>query len=222
MKNRGEINPSVLCFQEKGIKYELVMSFNQTLESGGTALYIKEVIVVEGKDDTMNIKRAVQCDTIETNGSAIDEYILKQIQHAQQKRGVIIFTDPDYPGERIRHIISEAVPGCKHAFLPREKAKGKHGLGIEHASPEDIRKALEKVYEVMEQPDTVFTKQDLMEYGLIGGKHARKRREQLGKKLHIGFANAKQLEKRLNMFQISKAVFKQTMDEMIQEEKTNE
>ncbi|MBO8157657.1 MAG: ribonuclease M5 [Bacillaceae bacterium] len=185
-------------------------------------MYIKEVIVVEGKDDTVNIKRAVQCDTIETNGSAIDEHILEQIRHAQEKRGVIVFTDPDYPGQRIRHIITEAVPGCKHAFLPREQAKGKNGLGVEHASPEDIRRALEKVYEVMEEPASVFTRQDLLDYGLIGGENAKRRREKLGIKLNIGFSNAKQLEKRLNMFRISKKDFQLAMDEIIQEEINHE
>ena len=32
---------------------------------------IKEMIVVEGKDDTAAIRRAVEADTIETGGSAI-------------------------------------------------------------------------------------------------------------------------------------------------------
>ena len=68
---------------------------------------IKEIIVVEGKDDTIAIKRAVNADTIETNGSAISEETLKRIAHAQKKRGVIVFTDPDYPGRRIRAIIEE-------------------------------------------------------------------------------------------------------------------
>lgn len=46
---------------------------------------IKEFIVVEGKDDTTAIKRAVHADTIETNGSAISEEVLRRIQHAQEK-----------------------------------------------------------------------------------------------------------------------------------------
>lgn len=92
---------------------------------------IKEIIVVEGKDDTVAIKRAVDADTIETNGSAIGDHVIEQVKLAQQKRGVIIFTDPDYPGERIRKIISDKVPGCKHAFYRRKKRllKGKRELG---------------------------------------------------------------------------------------------
>ncbi len=33
---------------------------------------IKEIIVVEGKDDTTAVRQAVNADTIETNGSAIN------------------------------------------------------------------------------------------------------------------------------------------------------
>lgn len=46
---------------------------------------IKEIIVVEGKDDTVAIKRAVDADTIETNGSAINEETINKIRLAQKK-----------------------------------------------------------------------------------------------------------------------------------------
>ncbi|TGB00827.1 ribonuclease M5 [Halobacillus salinus] len=182
---------------------------------------IKEIIVVEGKDDTARIREAVDADTIETNGSAVDEPVLEQILHAQQKRGVIIFTDPDYPGERIRHIVSQYVPHCKHAFLPKHLARAKQdkGIGIEHASVEDIREALSSVYELTEDWKETITKDDLIAYGLIGGPMARKRREQLGIRLHIGKTNGKQLLRRLNMFQISSEQLDETMRQIIQEER---
>ena len=70
---------------------------------------IKEIIVVEGKDDTAAIKKAVDADTIETNGSAINDRVqFNKIRLAQETRGVIIFTDPDFPGEKIRKTIAEA------------------------------------------------------------------------------------------------------------------
>ena len=105
---------------------------------------IKEIIVVEGKDDTVAIKRAVNADTIETNGSAVNESCIEQVRLAQETRGVIIFTDPDFPGQKIRNIISEQVKGCKHAFLTKKEAlpKSGRGIGVEHASPEAIRNAL--------------------------------------------------------------------------------
>ena len=42
-----------------------------------------------------------------------------------------------------------------------------------------------------------------MQYGLIAGADAKKRRELLGDELRIGYTNAKQLEKRLKMFRIT-------------------
>ncbi|MFC4403565.1 ribonuclease M5 [Gracilibacillus xinjiangensis] len=181
---------------------------------------IKEIIVVEGKDDTAKLKQALDVDTIETNGSAINKYTLEQIAHAKQKRGVIVFTDPDYPGQRIRNIIDEQVPGCKHAFLTKEEAvaKGGKGLGIEHASVEVIRQALSKVYEIAEEMDSNITRADLLEYGLIGGNGAKDRRWKLGLALRIGYVNGKQLLKRLQMFQIDKNDFYKVMEQIKQEE----
>ncbi|MEN2766733.1 ribonuclease M5 [Ornithinibacillus xuwenensis] len=183
---------------------------------------IKEIIVVEGKDDTVKIKLAVDADTIETNGSAINDRTLQQIRHAKEKRGVIIFTDPDYPGERIRHIIDQAIPGCKHAFLTKEKARAKHpenrSLGIEHASVEAIRQALKDVYELTELEQTEITKEDLIHHQLIGGLGASKKREKLGELLQIGHTNGKQLLKRLTMFQITKKQFEEAMKVIEQED----
>lgn len=178
--------------------------------------------MVEGKDDTTRIKLAVDADTIETNGSAINKKTLQQIKHAQEKRGVIIFTDPDYPGERIRKIIDNHVPGCKHAFLTRDKARAKHphnkSLGIEHASVEAIRQALQDVHELADEVGTDITKEDLLKYQLIGGPSASRRREKLGALLQIGHTNGKQLLKRLTMFQITKAQLEEAMQSIMQED----
>lgn len=182
---------------------------------------VKEVIVVEGKDDTSKIKQAVDADTIETNGSAVNQATLTQIRHAREKRGVIIFTDPDFPGERIRHIVDQAVPGCKHAFLTKEEAKAKRdkGIGIEHASLSAIRQALESVYELTPAYESGISKEDLLVYGLLGGPKAKARRESLGKELRIGYTNGKQLLKRLSMFHITTEDFRHAMEKVVQEEK---
>lgn len=181
---------------------------------------IKEIIVVEGKDDTTAIKRALDADTIETNGSAIGEAVIEQVRLAQEKRGVIIFTDPDYPGERIRKIISEKVKGCKHAFLPKSDARPKRGrgIGVEHAAPEAIRLALKEAQILKETFNEEISPQDLMDCGLIGGSGSKARREKIGIKLRIGYTNGKQLYNRLNMFQISKEDFIKAVQEIVQEE----
>lgn len=184
---------------------------------------IKEVIVVEGKDDTVAIRRAVGADTIETNGSAISKDTLRRIQHAQEKRGVIVFTDPDYPGRRIRAIIEEHVPQAKHAFLPKDKtiAKNGKGLGIEHARDEDIRNALAAVYTMLTEERPVdITLEDLIDARLIAHPSAKSRRTQLGILLNIGYTNGKQLQKRLHMFGITRQQFIRAVQALTQEDKT--
>ncbi|AUT04974.1 ribonuclease M5 [Streptococcus parauberis] len=170
---------------------------------------IQEVVVVEGKDDTANLRRFYEVDTYETRGSAINEADLERIDRLNQLRGVIVFTDPDYNGERIRKIIMQAVPTVRHAFLNRDeavpgsKSKGR-SLGVEHASFEDLQKALSKVTQTYDDPNEFdITKEDLVKLGLLLGGDSRKRREYLGETLRIGYCNGKQLLSRLELFGIS-------------------
>jgi ribonuclease M5 len=127
---------------------------------------IREIIVVEGKDDVAAVKKACEAEVIITNGLGIRNETIAQIKKAQERCGVIILTDPDYPGEKIRRIISEKVPGCKHAYIYQEKGRDKK-VGVEYAAPEDIREALAKANSTSYTKEPVFYYQDLYENGLI-------------------------------------------------------
>lgn len=176
---------------------------------------IKEVIVVEGKDDTTAIKRAVEADTIETGGSAINESVLKRIALAQERRGVIIFTDPDHAGERIRKIISRRVPGCQHAFLQEKDATYKGDIGVENATPEAIRNALAHLRsEVLDGVESLITWEDLMDADLITHPEAAKRRMAMGNLLGIGYCNGKQFYKRCGIFQIGREEFLAALEQI--------
>ncbi|MCE5172425.1 ribonuclease M5 [Paenibacillus profundus] len=175
---------------------------------------IREVIVVEGKDDTVAIQRAVEADTIETGGSALNDMTIRRIALAQERRGVIIFTDPDHAGERIRKLIAAQVPGCKHAFLPRHEAIAKGDLGVENASPEAVRRALQQIRTEMPALHTELTWTDLVEAGLTTFAGSAERRRQLGERLGIGYCNAKQMLKRCAMFQIGREEFEQALHEL--------
>lgn len=184
---------------------------------------IKEILVVEGKDDTKRIAQAVDADTFETNGSALSSKDIEKLKLLQAKRGLIVFTDPDFNGERIRKMISAAIPGVKHAFIKRKEGVptvSGGSLGVEHASPAVIREALKSVYT---QSDGQFPSEievtDLRQAGLISGTNARHRRERLGEILGIGYGNGKQMLKRLNLFQITKVQFQSGIDQLNQEEK---
>lgn len=179
---------------------------------------IQEVIVVEGKDDTTNLRRFYDVDTYETRGSAINDDDLERIEKLNDLRGVIVFTDPDYNGERIRKIIMNAIPNVKHAFLnrdeaaPKSKSKGR-SLGVEHASFDDLQKALSGVLGNFDDDNQFdITRADLMRFGLLMGTDSRRRREYLGEKLRIGYSNGKQLLKRLELFGITLAEVEEAME----------
>ena len=182
---------------------------------------IKEVIVVEGKDDTKQIDKAVNADTYETNGSALSADDIAHLKKLQATRGLIVFTDPDFNGERVRKMISQAIPGVKHAFIRRDQGvpTEAHGsLGVEHANPEVIKAALAHVYTEEEQADAQYSRHDLAVAGLLSGKGARTRRERLGQILGIGYGNGKQLLHRLNVFRIAPAQFQAAVQQIKREE----
>lgn len=168
---------------------------------------IKEIIVVEGKDDVAAIKRATDAEVIVTGGFALQDSVMERIKTAAKRKGVIIFTDPDFAGEKIRKIISSKVPGCKHAFLPKEQALKNGDIGIENASPENIMLALNRVRCESIEKNEEFTQSDLLLNGLIGFDGAAYRRDELGKVLGIGYGNAKQFLSRLNNYGVTREEF---------------
>ena len=185
-------------------------------------LKIKEIIVVEGRDDLSAIKRAVDAEVIITGGFSLPERVMKQIEVASKKRGVIIFTDPDYPGERIRKVISQRIKGAKHAFLPKEQAIKKGDVGIENASNKSIIEALKRArFETRKSRDE-FKRIDLIENKLIGNEKAAKRRNCLGNILGIGYGNAKQFLNRLNNYGVTREELELAIDKLKKESESNE
>ena len=165
---------------------------------------LKETIVVEGKNDAAAVRRAVEADIIITSGFGINGSILERIRTAQDRNGVIVLTDPDFVGEKIRKAISDKVKGVKHAFLSKEEAEAKGDIGVENAAPESILRALSLAKYELEEVKNTFTSEDLIYYGLMGGENSANLRNRIGSELGIGYSNAKQFVNRLNKYGISR------------------
>ena len=174
---------------------------------------IKEVLVVEGKMDVVAIGKAVEADCIITEGFNLKPKALDAIKQAYKKRGIIILTDPDSAGERIRQFLSKRFPDAKHAFVRRDEATANDDIGIEQASPESIRKALEKVRTLDWNPSEIFSGADLIRAGLSGAADASERRARLGARLGIGYANAKTFLLRLNHYGVTREEFEAALAE---------
>ncbi len=165
---------------------------------------LKETIVVEGKNDAAAVRRAVEADIIITSGFGINKGILDRIKTAQEKNGVIVLTDPDFMGEKIRKIISDRVKGVRHAFITKEEARAEGDIGVENAAPESILRALSMAKCELEEVRIIFSGVDLIYYGLSGNDNAASLRSRLGSALGIGYANSKQFINRLNKYGISR------------------
>lgn len=172
---------------------------------------IKEIIVVEGRDDETAVKRAVDAEIIITHGFGISKSTFERIRNAQEKCGVIVLTDPDHAGEQIRKRIDQKIPGCKHAFIPRNEATYKDDIGVENATPESIIEALDKAHAVTTEKIITFTQSDLVRNNLIISENASERRDQVGKILGIGYGNAKTFLKRLNGYGITREQFEEAV-----------
>ncbi|MBQ1958874.1 MAG: ribonuclease M5 [Firmicutes bacterium] len=177
-------------------------------------LKVKEAIVVEGRDDTIAVKRAVDGLTIETHGFGIRKETWQVIEKAYNEQGIIIFTDPDFSGEEIRRRLTAKFPDAKQAFLARTDATKKGDIGIENAEPEAIIEALQKAHCTAPEREDIFTEADLFEAGLVGRDDSRQRREILGKILGIGYGNGKSLLNKLNKFSISRESFAEAVDKI--------
>lgn len=146
--------------------------------------HLKEVVVVEGRYDRIKLQSVVDATVIATNGFRIfsNRDLCLLLRKLAQERGLVILTDSDRGGFRIRGYLRGVVPPqqVKHAYVPelrgKEPRKAKPGregiLGVEGIAPEVILEALRRAgctfYEEELHKTVCFTRQQLYEDGLFG------------------------------------------------------
>ena len=164
-------------------------------------LHIKETIVVEGKFDKERLRKVTDAPIICTGGFTLytDKNIIRSIRSMAQKTGIIVLTDADSAGFRIRNYIKQCVGNngkVLHAYIPtvegkeRRKSKpGKEGiLGVEGMTEEKLGEILKTVTEVRESPfkdEKQITKAVFFEDGLSGGEESAGKRKKLARLLGL-------------------------------------
>ena len=171
-------------------------------------LKINEIIVVEGRDDITAIKRVVDAHIIALNGfSALSEKTINKIVELSKNNDLILFTDPDFAGKKIRDTLKKYIPNIKHAFVSQKDATRNDNIGVENANDKAILEALKNVVIANQDGKNRFNISDLIDNRFVSGSNAKERRIMLGDILKIGYYNAKQLLKALNSFNISREQF---------------
>lgn len=164
-------------------------------------LHIKETIVVEGKYDRQRLRQITDAPIILTEGFNLyrDKRVIKSIIVAAKKTGIIILTDSDGAGFRIRNYIRQCVGKegkVLNAYIPsvkgkekRKDAPGKEGiLGVEGMSDEVLLEILQNTTEKIEKPlekGELLTKAMLYDDGLTGKDGSEELRKKLTKALSL-------------------------------------
>lgn len=152
---------------------------------------IKETIVVEGKYDKIRLQSLVNANIIQTDGFMIfkNKEMIALLSRIADETGIIVLTDSDAAGFRIRNYIKNCLAGknVKHAFIPsisgKEKRKEKPGkeglLGVEGMRDEELLSALNSVGYNTELKKEKITKSDFYILGLSGKPESKEKRERL-------------------------------------------
>lgn len=163
---------------------------------------LKMPVIVEGKYDRLRLQELIDGTIIETGGFGIfkSPEKLEMLRALAQKTGIIILTDSDRAGFKIRHYIRSAIPnarGIYNVYIPdvfgkerRKAAPSKEGkLGVEGISVETLRKCFEKAGvlsgTVSEEAPDPITKADLFMLGLSGTEDASNKRAELLRRLSL-------------------------------------
>ena len=162
---------------------------------------IREVIVVEGRYDRNTLRQVVDADVVCTDGFAIFREPERQalLRRLAEKRGLIVFTDPDGAGRVIRGFLNgiAAPEQIKNAFIPdvpgkerRKSSPSKEGkLGVEGMTPEVILHALCAAGATMDGETAPrggeITPAVLYALGLSGRPESAEKRRALQKKLEL-------------------------------------
>ncbi len=160
---------------------------------------INEAIIVEGKYDKSKLASLVDAVIIVTNGFGIfkDREKLELIRYYAHKTGIIIMTDSDSAGQKIRGYIKGAVHDGRiiNVYIPdvfgkekrKEKPSAEGKLGVEGISSKQIAEAFERAGITSSERTfkSDITSLTLYELGLSGGENSRELRKRLQKSLDL-------------------------------------
>lgn len=158
--------------------------------------HIKECIVVEGIYDKIKLSQIVDGTIFVTYGFSIfnRKKDIETLKTFAEKCGIVILTDSDAAGFKIRNFIKQSLPKdkVKHAYIPavpgKERRKDKPGkeglLGVEGIDDDTILTALKNAGCTIDgiSAKTIknrITKTDLYLAGLSGGSDSSAKRRRL-------------------------------------------
>lgn len=158
---------------------------------------IKEVIVTEGKYDRIKLENIFDTVIITTDGFDIykNKKKLELIRRLAQNNGVVVMTDSDAAGFKIRNHLIQCFGdiSVKNVYIPEIKGKerrkqkaSKEGLlGVEGIDDSIIIDAVMKQTRPCNKSSDAITKTDFYNYGLTGHNNSTDMRAIISKSLDL-------------------------------------
>lgn len=174
-------------------------------------ILINAIIVVEGITDVSLLSSFIDAELVTTNGSDVPRETIDYLLEASKKKDIIVLTDPDYPGKRIRDVLDSHIPNLKHAYIPKEKAIKHHKVGVAESDRQTILDALSHISVTKSASKGKLSYADLLELNLTG-PNCRENKEKVEKHFHLGFGNGKTLLKRINAMNITRKEIEEFLD----------
>ena len=171
------------------------------------------IIVVEGTSDEALISSFMDADIVVTNGSDVPRETIEYLKEAKKKRDIVVLTDPDCPGKRIRDVLNREIPGLLHAFVLKEHAIKHHKVGVAESSKQDVLDARSHFVPTTSSDRGALTMADLVELGLMGEDNSSSKRAKLERVLHLGHTNAKTLLKRVNALALTREELQEALEQ---------
>jgi len=177
---------------------------------------INQAVIVEGKYDKIKLENIISANIIATDGFKIYNNKEKQalIKNLAEKTGIIVLTDSDSAGRRIRGFIKSFAggSGCEiiNIYAPeiigKEKRKRvpskENMLGVEGADDKIILELFGKSGVACrrdELPAKKISKLDFYQDGLSGGSGSAKKRGYLCRRLNLPRMSANALVEAVNL-----------------------
>ncbi len=162
-------------------------------------IHIQQAIIVEGKYDKIKLSSVIDAVIIVTNGFSIfkDKEKMSLIRAYAEKTGVIILTDSDSAGFKIRNYLKGSVKGnIINVYIPdifgkerrKEKASKEGKLGVEGMDTKIIIDAFKKAGVVFSERDMSkqkISRMNLYEDGFSGVENSSFKRKKLLKYLEL-------------------------------------
>ena len=162
---------------------------------------INEAVIVEGKYDKIKLSGILDTVIVETDGFSVfkDKEKQRLIRYLAEKRGIIIMTDSDSAGFKIRSFLKGIIDNDNivNVYIPdiygKEKRKtemSKEGkLGVEGMTAQVIMDALEKAGVICSENNNTesrkITHTDFFEDGISGGENSSFIRKALARELNL-------------------------------------